>query len=91
MNIKVTKQNKRKNEIVKYPSTKQWKIKTYKYYFFSVILDETEKEYEQGKWQMELLNPVLHAFLKNGTIFRNPMGKTLVEVLYKIYIKLKDQ
>ena len=34
MNIKVTKQNKHKNEIVKYPST-NGKIKTYKYYFFS--------------------------------------------------------
>ena len=58
---------------------------------FSVILDETKEEFELGKWQMELVNPVMYAFLKIGTIFRNPMAKTLVEVLYKIYKELKDQ
>jgi hypothetical protein len=50
-----------------------------------------EEEYEQGHWQMELLDPILYAFLMNGTIFRTPMGKTLVEVLYKIYKELKDR
>jgi hypothetical protein len=34
MNIEVTKKNEYKNEIVKIPSTNQWKIKTYTYYFF---------------------------------------------------------
>ena len=56
-----------------------------------MILDETQEEFKLGEWQLELVNPVLYAFFKIGTIFRNPMAKTLVEVLYKIYKELKDQ